>query len=117
MRDLFSSRNWSTSPGGTAGQQRTLPCLQQQCEDAPPAKDQSRLEAILANQGSREQGPEKKWRRPPTPKTPKPNTNLTIFVSNLEHGAHVKQTRPDDLKPKEADMEGEKVGEVGVVWE
>ena len=67
------------------------------------AEDHSRPKVILANQGSRIQGPVKGWRKTPTLNIPNLNSILTVFVCNLEYGPHFKQTRPDDLKPKEAD--------------
>ena len=76
-------------------------------------EDLIRPEVILANQGSREPGQVKGQEWPLTPKMPKLNRKLTNFASHPDHGVHIKQTRPDDLKTKEVDTKGEKVGEVG----
>ena len=47
---------------------------------------------------------------------PRLDRQLRTSNSNLKHQAHIKQTGPEDLGPKEEEPKGEKVVEVGVRW-
>lgn len=110
---LFFSHNFTESQEDQLVNKKTHPVSNNDEKIHGTSKDLIRPEVILANQESREPGQVKGQEWPPTPNMLKLNRKLTNFVSNLEHGDHCKQVRPDDLKTKEVDTKGEKVGKVG----
>ncbi|KAF6119653.1 hypothetical protein HJG60_010110 [Phyllostomus discolor] len=111
MGFLFYAHNFTQSQEHQLVNKKTHPVSNNDEKIHCTTKDVISPEVILANQGFREPGQVKGREWPPTPKMLKLNRKLTNFVSNLEHGSHTKQIRSDDLKTKEADTKGEKVGE------
>ncbi|KAF6125229.1 hypothetical protein HJG60_009750 [Phyllostomus discolor] len=79
-------------------------------------KGQNRPKVTVATWRSGDPGPMDGWRRTPPLKLPGLHSQFTISSCSLEHSAHIKHTRLNDLEPKEAESKGEKVGEVGVGW-